>query len=164
MPQPTGITQFIFGRPLKRCSLPRSPPAGSRCWRPGWRRRGCQRLELDEDAPQRLDAKRQRITVVVDRVREQLSERRSLFLGKIELYPPDAGYDGALPGHIVEVVGFALKLHARSRSSNRARGNWHRLPRSRSSSAISLSRLRKKSVGGASSPIRRLLPFRNPLI
>ena len=27
-----------------------------------------------------------------------------------------------------------------------------------------LSRLRKKSVGGASSPIRRLLPLRNPLI
>ena len=26
------------------------------------------------------------------------------------------------------------------------------------------SRLRKKSVGGASSPIRRLLPLRNPLI
>ena len=27
-----------------------------------------------------------------------------------------------------------------------------------------ISRLRKKSVGGASSPIRRLLPLRNPLI
>ena len=30
--------------------------------------------------------------------------------------------------------------------------------------AADISRLRKKSVGGASSPIRRLLPLRNPLI
>jgi hypothetical protein len=76
-----------------------------------WRWQRCQRPELREDAPQRLDAKRQRIVVVVNRVREQLSERRSRFVGKIELYPPDAGYDEAQPGHIVEMVGFPLKLH-----------------------------------------------------
>jgi len=58
-----------------------------------------------------LDAKRQRVAVVVNRVDKQLSERRNLFVGKIELYPPDAGYDEALPGHIVEVVGSPLKLH-----------------------------------------------------
>jgi hypothetical protein len=41
-----------------------------------------------------------------------------------------------------------------------------RVTKSRSSINVTgrFSRLRKKSVGGASSPIRRLLPLRNPLI
>jgi hypothetical protein len=46
--------------------------------------------------------------------------------------------------------------------------NFMILPKARRPSVIPRSstpnRLRKKSVGGASSPIRRLLPLRNPLI
>jgi hypothetical protein len=49
--------------------------------------------------------------VVFNRIREQFSERRNLFVGEIELYPLDAGQDGALLGHVVEVVGSPLKLH-----------------------------------------------------
>jgi len=39
----------------------------------------------------------------------------------------------------------------------------HALPPAEAQFAT-INRLRKKSVGGASSPIRRLLPLRNPLI
>jgi hypothetical protein len=48
---------------------------------------------------------------VLNPIAKQLLERRNLFVGEIELYPSDAGYDGALLAGIVEVVGSPVKLN-----------------------------------------------------
>jgi hypothetical protein len=46
---------------------------------------------------------------VLNPIGEQLLERRNLLVGKIELYPSDAGYHRTLLGRIVEVVGSPVK-------------------------------------------------------